>query len=34
LVLGSIPRPDRLFQASVIHGLCQCHISRQTGFRW
>ena len=22
LVLGSIPRPDRLFQASVIHGLC------------
>ncbi len=23
LVLCSIPRPDRLFQASVIHGLCQ-----------
>ena len=22
LVLGSIPRPDRLFQGSVIHGLC------------
>ena len=26
LVLGSIPRPDRLFQASVIHGLCQIPI--------
>ena len=25
LVLGSIPRPDRLFQASVIHGLCHNH---------